>query len=144
MSLWIVQYTLKPISNWPPSFYHILGKGFWRKVQITKYNSLLICETKLHWNLIMGTHLTERINMDTLKTKLQYQYKSYLMLFQCIVCPPAVAITEMYIVPHDIMHLWRNCCRMAHLMSNTRWASWDLVAASVHTHCTSICPTRAC
>ena len=70
----------------------------------------------------MGTHLTERVNMDTLKTKPQYQYKSYLITFQYIVCPPALAITAMYIVPHDIMYLWRNSCRMAHLMSDT----WDL------------------
>ena len=58
--------------------------------------------------------------MDTLKQKLQYRYKSYLISFQYIVCPLAVAITAMYIVPHDIMFLWRNCCIMAHLMSNTR------------------------
>jgi len=50
----------------------------------------------------MGTHLTERINMDTLKQNLQYQYKSYI---QYIVCPPAVLITAMYIVPHDIMYI---------------------------------------
>ena len=43
--------------------------------------------------------------MDTLKQKLQYQYKSYLIPFQYIVCPPAVAITAMYIVPHYIMYL---------------------------------------
>ena len=43
--------------------------------------------------------------MDTLKQKLQYQYKSYLISIQYIVCPPAVAITAMYIVPHDIMYL---------------------------------------
>jgi len=53
----------------------------------------------------MGTHLTERINMDTLKQKLQYQYNSYLVSFPYIVCPPAVAITAMYIVPNDIMFL---------------------------------------
>ena len=58
--------------------------------------------------------------MDTLKQKLQDQYKSYLISIQYIVCPPAVAITAMYIVPHDIMYLWSNCCRMAHLMSNMR------------------------
>jgi len=53
----------------------------------------------------MGTHLIERVNMVILKQKLQYQYKSYLISFPYIVCPPAVAITAMYIVPHDIMYL---------------------------------------
>ena len=56
-----------------------------------------------------------------------------------MVCPPAVAIPAMYIVPHGIMYLWRNCCRMAHLMSNT-----DLVAVPGYTHCATICPTRTC
>ena len=44
--------------------------------------------------------------MDTLKQKLQYQYKSYLISFQYFVCPPAVAITTTYIVPHDRMYLF--------------------------------------
>ena len=44
--------------------------------------------------------------MDTLKTKkLQYQYKSYLISFQYIVYTPALAVTAMDIVPHDIMYL---------------------------------------
>ena len=61
----------------------------------------------------MGTHLTDSINMVTLKT---ITAKSYLISFQYIVCRTAVAITAMYIVPQDIMYLWR----MTHVMSNTR------------------------
>jgi len=72
--------------------------------------------------------------MDTLKQKLQYQYNLYLISFQYIVCPPAVAITAMYIVPHDIMYLWKNCCRMAHLMSNMR----ELAEICLQRLCTQI------
>jgi len=50
----------------------------------------------------MGTHLTDSINMVTLKT---ITAKSFLISFQYIVCPTAVAITAMYIVPQDIMYL---------------------------------------
>ena len=37
--------------------------------------------------------------MDTLKQKLQYRYKSYLISCQYSVCPPAVTIPAMYIIP---------------------------------------------
>jgi len=37
-----------------------------------------------------------------------------------MLCPHDVTISTWYIVPQDIMYLWRNCCRMAHLMSNSR------------------------
>ena len=41
------------------------------------------------------------------------------------------------------MYMWRNCCRMAHLMSNTRELP-EIGLQWLCTHCASICPTRAC